>query len=60
MYFPAEHLLDKLQISATQLEDFEKKGIVQGVSKAGRRFLFIARHVLAQGDPEIHEPWGFS
>ena len=38
MYFPAEHLLVKLQISATQLEDFEKKGIVQGVSKAGRVF----------------------
>ena len=38
MYFPTEHLLDKLQISATQLEDFEKKGIVQGVSKAGRVF----------------------
>ncbi|MFZ0862845.1 MAG: MerR family transcriptional regulator [Candidatus Sulfotelmatobacter sp.] len=38
MYFPAEHLLDKLQISAMQLEDFEKKGIVHGVSKAGRVF----------------------
>ena len=38
MYFPAEHLLDKLEISATQLEDFEGKGIVHGVPKAGRVF----------------------
>jgi DNA-binding transcriptional MerR regulator len=38
MYFPAEHLLDKLKISATQLQDFEEKGIVQGISRAGRVF----------------------
>jgi DNA-binding transcriptional MerR regulator len=38
MYFPAEQLLDKLEISATQLEDFEKKGIIQGVARAGRVF----------------------
>ena len=38
MFFPAEHLLDKLQISATQLEDFERKGIVHGIPKAGRVF----------------------
>ena len=38
MYFPAEHLLHKLHISDTQLRDFEEKGIVHGVSKAGRVF----------------------
>jgi DNA-binding transcriptional MerR regulator len=38
MHFPAEHLLDKLQISAAQLRDFEEKGIVHGVAKAGRVF----------------------
>ena len=36
MYFPAEHLLDKLQISFAQLSDFEQRGIVQGIRKAGR------------------------
>jgi DNA-binding transcriptional MerR regulator len=38
MYFPAEHLLDKLQISAEELSDFEQKGIVQGIAKVGRVF----------------------
>jgi DNA-binding transcriptional MerR regulator len=38
MYFPAEHLLDKLQISAEELSDFEQKGIVQGIPKVGRVF----------------------
>lgn len=38
MYFPAEHLLDQLVISASQLEDFEGKGIVQGIPKEGRVF----------------------
>ena len=38
MYFPAEHLLDKLEISASQLEDFEGKGIVHGIPKAGGVF----------------------
>lgn len=38
MYFPAEHLLEKLGISATQLEDFEGKGIVHGIPKVGRVF----------------------
>ncbi|MGB2607013.1 MAG: MerR family transcriptional regulator [Terracidiphilus sp.] len=38
MYFPVEHLLDKLEISASQLEDFEGKGIVHGVPRAGRVF----------------------
>lgn len=38
MYFPAEHLLEKLGISATQLEDFEGKGIVHGIPRAGRVF----------------------
>ncbi len=38
MYFPAEHLLDKLQISAQELSDLEKKGIVKGIARAGRVF----------------------
>jgi len=38
MYFPAEHLLNKLKISDTELEEFEEKGIVQRISKAGRVF----------------------
>src|SRR5579883_2606790 len=38
MYFPAEHLLEKLQITAEELSTFEQKGIVQGIAKAGRVF----------------------
>ena len=38
MYFPMEHLLDKLQISAEELSDFEQRGIVKGVARAGRVF----------------------
>jgi len=38
MYFPAKHLLDKLQISAEELNDFEQKGMVKGVARAGRVF----------------------
>ena len=38
MYFPAERLLDKLQISAQELSDLEQKGIVKGVARAGRVF----------------------
>ena len=38
MYFPAEHLLEKLQISAQKLSDLEQKGIVKGVARAGRVF----------------------
>lgn len=38
MYFPADRLLDRLKISAEQLSDFEQKGIVQGIPKAGRVF----------------------
>ena len=38
MHFPAEHLLDKLQISAEELDDFEQKGIVKGITKVGRVF----------------------
>jgi len=38
MYFSLEHLLDKLQISAQELSDLEQKGIVKGLSKAGRVF----------------------
>lgn len=40
MYFPAEHLLDKLEISSSQLEDFEGKGIVHGIAKAGAFFTY--------------------
>ncbi len=38
MYRPTEHLLDKLQISAEELNDFEQRGILKGVAKAGRVF----------------------
>ncbi|HYM79556.1 MAG TPA: MerR family transcriptional regulator [Candidatus Dormibacteraeota bacterium] len=38
MYFPAEHVLDRLQISAQQLSDWEEKEIVKGVARAGRVF----------------------
>lgn len=38
MYFPAEHLLDRLQISAEELSDLEQKGIVKGLTRAGRVF----------------------
>ena len=38
MYFSAEHLLDKQQISAQELSDLEKKGIVKGIVRAGRVF----------------------
>jgi DNA-binding transcriptional MerR regulator len=38
MYFPAEHLVDKLQISREQLSDFDQKGIVKGIARAGRVF----------------------
>jgi MerR-like DNA binding protein len=36
MYFPAEHLCDKLQISAEELSRFEQKGVVKGSAKIGR------------------------
>ena len=42
MYFPAEHLLDKLQISAEELDDFEQKGIVKGITKVERVFTRLA------------------
>ena len=38
MYFPAEQFASKLQISDAQLRQFEAQGVVQGVTKAGRRF----------------------
>jgi len=38
MYFPLEHLLDKLQISAEELSDFEQKGIIKGIPRVGRVF----------------------
>lgn len=52
MYFPAEHLLSKLKISETELREFEAKGIVQGISKAGRVFyssrdLYRLREILS-------------
>jgi DNA-binding transcriptional MerR regulator len=70
MYLPAEHLLDKLEISATQLEDFEVKGIVHGIPKAGRVFyssrdmyrlkgilLFVSRgSTLAEAQRRVDHP----
>jgi DNA-binding transcriptional MerR regulator len=44
MYFPTEHLLDKLHISAEELSDLEQKGIVKGIAKAGR--VFYSSHDL--------------
>jgi DNA-binding transcriptional MerR regulator len=38
MYFPAEHLVDRLQISPEQLSDFDQRGIVKGIARAGRVF----------------------
>ena len=38
MYFPAEHFLDKLHISDQELSDFEKRGVVKGIARAGRIF----------------------
>jgi DNA-binding transcriptional MerR regulator len=38
MHLPAERLLEKLQISPEELNDFEQRGIVKGVTKAGRVF----------------------
>jgi len=38
MYFPVEHLLDRLQISAHELCDLEEKGIVKGIARVGRVF----------------------
>lgn len=38
MYFSAERLLDRLQISAAELSVFEQKGIVKGILKAGLVF----------------------
>lgn len=38
MYFPAEHLVDKLEISPEQLNDFEQRGIVKGIARVGRIF----------------------
>jgi DNA-binding transcriptional MerR regulator len=38
MYFPAEHFLDKLEISPEQLSDFEQRGVVKGIARTGRVF----------------------
>jgi DNA-binding transcriptional MerR regulator len=38
MYFAREHFKNKLQISEAQLRDFEARGIVIGITKAGRTF----------------------
>ena len=46
MYFPAEHLLDKLQISDTQPRDFEKKGIV---TESQKRNASSIRHGICTG-----------
>jgi hypothetical protein len=38
MYFPAEQFIAKLEISPEQLGEFEQRGIVQGIRRAGRVF----------------------
>jgi DNA-binding transcriptional MerR regulator len=38
MYFPAEHFVDKLDISPEQLSDFEQRGVVKGIARTGRVF----------------------
>lgn len=38
MYFPAEHFVDKLEISPEQLSDFEQRGVVKGIARTGRVF----------------------
>ena len=38
MYFPAEHFVDKLEISQEQLSDFEQRGVVKGIARMGRVF----------------------
>lgn len=72
MYFPAEHLLAKLQMSAAQLEDFEGKGVVHGISRVGRVFyssrdiyrlkgilLFMSRGLtLAEAQQRVDQPAG--
>ena len=58
MYFPAEHLLHKLQISAAELSDFEQKGIIKGIPKAGRIFYSsrdISGHVPASWNSAFHD-----
>ena len=55
MYFPAEHLLDKLQISAAELSDFEQKGIVKGIPKAGRFFYSSRDMYRLRGNPAFHD-----
>jgi hypothetical protein len=54
MYFPAEHLLDKLQISAQELSEFEQKGIVEGIPKAGRVF-YSSRDMYRLGELRLYE-----
>ena len=55
MYFPAEHIVDKLQISREQLSEFEEKGIVHGIAKVGTRLLIVTRFVPAQGNTALHD-----
>ncbi len=38
MYFSAEQFIVKLEISHEQLGEFEQRGIVQGIRRAGRVF----------------------
>ena len=38
MYFAARHLQSKLQISADELRNFERKGIISSVTKNGTTF----------------------
>jgi DNA-binding transcriptional MerR regulator len=38
MYFSAEQFIVKLEISSEQLDEFEQRGIIQGVRKGGHIF----------------------
>lgn len=37
-YFLAEHLPKKLGVTADELADFERRGVIKAVSKNGRRY----------------------
>jgi hypothetical protein len=53
MYFAAEHLMSKLQISEAQLRDFEARGIVLGITK-GKDVLLLARLVPTEWNSVFH------
>jgi len=57
MYFPAEHFVDKLEISPEQLSDFEQRGVVKGIARTGRVFYSSRDLYRLKGDPALHESW---